>query len=402
MSVETARLGEALATPAANDAADRDWTLSLLGGPVYRAGRRLHLVMGLSNTVPMGFVTGISLWLALMVAAAFNGLAGSMFAVPVLSFHVRALIVLPLLFVCETWLDPQVGAAIRALKQSHVIPVEEQPALLAFIARVTRWKDSALPDVICFVITLLLWSVEVRLPRFGADATIRPGMGALDHPGMIALHFALVVTVFRFVLLRFLWRLALWWICLFRLSRFKLRLVPSHPDRAGGLGQLELVQFQFLPLVGALSMFVAATYAEELAKGSVSFSVVYSAAATSILAGMIVVFAPLLIFAPALKRSREAGYAAYMIFASRYVNAFEQRWIATGSEEDLLGTGDIQSLADLSNSVGVVRQMRMIPAGPILLIQTVVVALAPMLPLVLFQQSVPDLLQKLLGRLVLG
>jgi hypothetical protein len=41
-------------------------------------------------------------------------------------------------------------------------------------------------------------------------------------------------------------RLALWFFFLWRVSRLELRLVPTHPDRAGGLGFFEVVHTEFI------------------------------------------------------------------------------------------------------------------------------------------------------------
>jgi hypothetical protein len=64
---------------------------------------------------------------------------------------------------------------------------------------------------------------------------------------------------------------------------------------------------------------------------------------------------------PALRAKRE-GLAEYGAFASDYVMDFDQKWLrrkVNGAQ--LLGTGDIQSLADLGNSFAVVREMRGVP-----------------------------------------
>ena len=44
---------------------------------------------------------------------------------------------------------------------------------------------------------------------------------------------------------------------------------------------------------------------------------------------------------------------------------FDQKWLRGGApaDESLIGSGDIQSLADLANSFAVVREMRRFPAS---------------------------------------
>jgi len=53
----------------------------------------------------------------------------------------------------------------------------------------------------------------------------------------------------------------------------------------------------------------------------------------------------------------------YGKLVTNYVEGFEEKWIRrrTSGKEELLGSGDIQSLADLGNSYSVVSEMRRVP-----------------------------------------
>jgi hypothetical protein len=82
----------------------------------------------------------------------------------------------------------------------------------------------------------------------------------------------------------------------------------------------------------------------------------------------------------------------YTVLGARYVHAFEQKWIASAAaEEVLLGTPDLQSLADLANSVEVVRKMRVAPISIRLAAAIGAAAALPMLPLLLFEFPLADL-----------
>jgi hypothetical protein len=59
----------------------------------------------------------------------------------------------------------------------------------------------------------------------------------------------------------------------------------------------------------------------------------------------------------------------------------------------------IQALAGLSDSVGIVRDMRLVPVSQSLLMYLAVAALLPLLPLVLFKYPIADLLAKFFGGL---
>ena len=72
------------------------------------------------------------------------------------------------------------------------------------------------------------------------------------------------------------------------------------------------------------------------------------------------VLAPLLVFTPHLARIKRIGLLEYGGFAQRYVREFDQKWLRgeAPADEPLVGSGDIQSLADLGNSFEIVKGMK--------------------------------------------
>lgn len=109
---------------------------------------------------------------------------------------------------------------------------------------------------------------------------------------------------------------------------------------------------------------------------------------------------PLFFFAPRMLAVKRQGLREYGRLGTAYVRRFHDKWI-TGPppDEPLLGSADIQSLADLGNSFDVIRRMRVIPIGPGLVVPLVVASLVPMVPLLFMAFSVNDLLLRLLGLL---
>jgi hypothetical protein len=84
------------------------------------------------------------------------------------------------------------------------------------------------------------------------------------------------------------------------------------------------------------------------------------------------------------------------------VSEFEAKWTdgATPERAPLLGTPDIQSLADLSNAFSDVKQMRWITVGTRLLTMMAFAAIVPFAPLLLFEYPIGELAQKFLGKLI--
>ena len=85
--------------------------------------------------------------------------------------------------------------------------------------------------------------------------------------------------------------------------------------------------------------------------------------------------------------------------AERYVCEFDAKWLRGGApaDEPLVGSGDIQSLADLGNSLEVVRTMRIAPVTKEAILRLVAATLAPIVPLTLTMMPLEELLRKLFG-----
>jgi hypothetical protein len=369
---------------------------SLLGGPLHRLGCRLHLVRFGTNTVRLGLVLGILPWSILVVLALIGGVGHRLLSLSVVAGHVRLLVVIPLFFLCESLFDSRASVFVGLLARSQVVRGNAQTALETEIARSTRWKDSPLPDAVCLLAAVLSTMMASQLPLPGATAAHDPGLSLIDLPAFGHWFWTMCLTLFRFLMLRWLCRIGLWWHFLWRMAKLDLHLVPTHPDGAGGLGYLEVVQAQFTPLVLAISIIQAAWFAEEIATGKTDFAAIYPELALIVVVDAVLFLGPLCVFSAKLWACRVKGLSDYMELAARYVDDFDVKWLGRGAapKEPLLGTADIQSLADLSNSVAIVRNIRLVPLSARLVMELLVAALVPMLPLLLLRYPIAVLAEK--------
>jgi hypothetical protein len=374
---------------------------SLLGGPLYRLGRRAGVVRGGTNTCWMGVALGLSAWVVLMVLALLQGLGGQVFSLAIIGIHVRLLLAIPLFSICETLVDSRMAEFVRNIVRSKVVPPDASPALESAIASITRWKDSWLSEAICLLAAVLMPLVATQLHLVGGTATFDPGHALAAGSPAARWYWFVCLPLFRFLAFRWVWRLGLWWYFLRRVAKLKLNLVPTHPDGAAGLGYLEIVQTHFFPLVLAISVVEFASFAEAMSAGTMTFQAFYPALALIQFLDAVLFLGPLFIFAPKLWTCRVKGLSDYMEFAARYVNGFDSKWLGADavSGEPLLGTADLQSLADLSNSVAIVRNMRWVPLSPRLVEILAMAALVPILPLLLLKYPVADLAKSLLMKL---
>ena len=114
------------------------------------------------------------------------------------------------------------------------------------------------------------------------------------------------------------------------------------------------------------------------------------------------IVAPTLVFFPQLLAAKRQGLLEYGVFTAAYTRGFDAKWVRHGtSQERLLGTPDIQSLADQANSFWIVQRMRVVPFGRGLIMVIVVATLAPMLPLITLAFPIDQLVERAL-RLLFG
>jgi hypothetical protein len=207
------------------------------------------------------------------------------------------------------------------------------------------------------------------------------------------------LPLFQFLLMRWYFRLFIWARFLWQVARLDLSLIPTHPDRVGGLGFLANTVYAFMPLAVAHGVLLAGLIADRifyLGATLPEFKIEITILVVFLLG---VVLGPLLVFAPQLAQAKRTGNREYGTLAERYVREFDAKWLRGGApaDEALVGSGDIQSLADLGNSFEVVRTMRLAPVTKEAIFQLAVATLAPLVPLALTMMSLEDLLKRLLG-----
>jgi hypothetical protein len=111
------------------------------------------------------------------------------------------------------------------------------------------------------------------------------------------------------------------------------------------------------------------------------------------------VLGPLLVFAPQLSAARRKELREYGTPDESYVREFDAKWLraAAPSNERLVGSADIQSLADLANSYEVVRTMSFAPFSKGAVLQLAAATLIPVAPLLLTMMPLDQLLKILFG-----
>jgi hypothetical protein len=198
-------------------------------------------------------------------------------------------------------------------------------------------------------------------------------------------------------LLRWLWRLFLWFKFLGRICNLDVQLFPTHPDHAGGLGFVGEAQRFFGILLFAYSVAITGVMANEIVYDKVPLTYFAPSIATYVVVALGFILGPLVVFTGRLLKTKRCGLHQYGTLATAYTGAFQKKWIRNGTldHESLLGTSDIQSLADLGNSYAFIEHMNGLPINPRTLIHLVLASLLPMTPLLLTVMPLKDVLKLL-------
>ena len=216
------------------------------------------------------------------------------------SVHARLLVTIPLLFKAEASLHWRSRKAIGAFLEERWAS-DQADRVAKIIAFAEKLRDAAAPEVILLGLAVIGGQAVV----WQAGGLRSWVSGLLLDPQQVApkYWYALVsLPVFQFLLFRALWRWGIWAQLLWRLSRLRLRPIPTHPDLAGGLGFLSLPSEGFAFVVAGLSATQAGVYANQIIVENAALTSFTSKVVIFTLAAVVLALGPLIVFARHLVR----------------------------------------------------------------------------------------------------
>jgi hypothetical protein len=379
----------------------------VLGGPLFQLLRRAYLCGDALELLGRRLLVIVLLaWLPLLGLSVWAGEAlGGGINVPFLldvEAQVRFLLALPLLIVAELVVHTRMRALVQQFLERRLVLEHTRTRFEAAVASALRWRNSVVAEVLLIglvygVGVLLVWRRYVAL---GTSTWYAVPAGEQLQRSLAGLWYGYVsLPIFQFLLLRWYFRLFIWARLLWQVSRLELSLVPTHPDRAGGLGFLSYIVYAFMPFLLAQGILYAGMIANRIFFLGDKLPEFTSDLVLLVAVLVFAVLGPLLVFVPQLARAKWTGLREYGVLAQRYVREFDHKWLRGGAaaDEPLVGSGDIQSLADLGNSFEVIRTMRVVPFTKEALLLLLVTTLAPVLPLTLTMVPLDELLRRLVG-----
>lgn len=376
------------------------------GGPLYLLWQRVHLIGDMLKLCPRRVCSVVVLaWVPPFFLSLLQGQAwGHSVALPFLydvETHLRLLVALPLLILAEPFLHHRLQKAVGQFQIRGLIPETERTKYEDAVSSAMRLRNSTTAEVllIAFIYAVgvfYTWQAPTVLKISSWYG--QPLSDGIMQRSLAGWWLAVVsMPLFQFLLLRWLYRIFIWGRFLWQISRFQLKLIPLHPDRCGGLGFLALSPRAFGLVLLAVGCLLA---------GMISNRIFFAGAElldfkleimgmTGIM--WILVTGPLLVFTAKLAALRRTGEREFGAIAHRYVHEFEDKWLKSEvpTKESFLGSPDIQSLADLGNSYEIVQTIKLSLCSAETALQTAIVILLPVLPLVLTMIPLEELVKRL-------
>ena len=373
------------------------------GGPGTATMKRLHLLhpeLGAGSPRTALILTAIA-WVPLSVMCLIQGLAFG--GAKLTFFHdfaaqTRFLLAIPVLVLADIPVGARLRQVVRHFVQAGLVRSTDLPRFEKILLDTLRFRDSRFAGAVLLFLAYLItynaisgFTLQSGSTWFNAES--RQGLTLAGY------WFALVaMPIFGFLMLRWVYRMLVWGTFLRKVSKLDLLLTATHPDGAGGLAFLGKGLIPFGVVLFALSAVIASAIAARVLYGGARLEDYQWSYVALFVIFLLVFTAPLLLFVPKLLLLKQGGLMQYGILGSRYTQAFQRKWIDENEPggEPMLGTADLQSLADLGNSYQIIQKMRIVPVELSDLIAIVLPGLIPALPLVALVMPISEVIKVLL------
>lgn len=377
----------------------------VVGGPIYDFLLHSGLVQKRLPNIFRRMIALVAItWVPLLLVSLRDGVAfGSKVRVPFLydfSAYGRFLVALPLLIFAEVVIEPGIRVVVAEFVRGGLVPAHEMPRFESILQGAQRWRDSAIPEIMLLLLAFIPFFLFQREFEPGVVSSWHTNASGLTAAGWLFATFS--GPLLRFITYRWIFRYLLWSFLLWRVSRLRLVLIPTHPDHAAGLLFLAVAQRRFAILFSAFGAVFAGQMANNMMFERIPLRSFESLMVGFIGLSLIIGLFPLALVAPVLRMVRNKGLAEYGRLARTYAESFDRKWVHAGHppSESLLGTGDIQSLADMGNSFELVQAMKIAPITKRLVLQIGAEAALPLLPVIVLGTPISQLIRAVIKMMV--
>lgn len=377
--------------------------------PPYKVQAALGLIRADNARIRRRAVIAVLVaWLPLAVLTAIQGdflheVRGQSFATD-FAIHARFLLAVPLLIVAESLCAPRMAAIARYFLDAGLVVDADRTRFDAAVTSTRRWLGSTGAEIVTIALAYAIVAILVySLRDHGIPGWHRSGPGTglnLSAAGWWGLVVSLPLLLT--LILGWMWRWVLWTRFLWLMARLDLHLVPSHPDRAAGLGFVAYSVRACAPLGFTFGVVVAGVVANAVVHQDAAVAdyryLIGGAAALSVA----FFTAPLLVFFRKLLEAWQRGVFEYGGLADGFGRQFERRWLTRNApaDESMLERPDFSAATDLYQVVDRVHDMRLLPLDLRSIVMLAVATLLPFVPVVFMGLPFDQIMTGLAGFLL--
>ncbi len=373
------------------------------GGPPLRLEKSLGLIKpDQRRSVQRALFAVLVVWAPLCALSAIeslvlekNRLTSLIVDLTVIS---RYLIAVPLFILAEEYTIFRLGQIARHFIDAGIITAADRPRFDAIVIQARRLLNSVLVEALVVVLAYLAMIILIRVfPDQDIPLWHKAGGGAAGYSWAGWWHALVSAPVALVLLMGWLWRILIWGLFLFRVSRLDLQLIATHPDLVGGLQFVGLSLRAFLLLSLTISMIAAGGVAHRVLYMETSFFAFKYVIAAVVAISLLLFVGPVVVFGDKLVEARRRGIIMYGGLAGAVGRELEKKWLDDRKriDEGALDVPHFSATTDLYQVVSNVYQMKLFPINTQDLIALVVVTLLPFLPALLFEIPLNEILSDL-------
>lgn len=315
----------------------------------------------------------------------------------------RFLIAIPAIFIAEKFINIQTSNSLVHFVESGIISENNVGEYEKLLIKYRKLTDSKPLQIVIFIIaTLNIFLVKTFWGNLTDFSSWKYNVTTDSITAAGYWYMIISLPLLKYLVFRLFCRFLLWTWFLRKISRMHLNLIAIDPDKSGGLGFLGIVQSSFGFLGFAQAAIASAELANRVIYGGVPIEE-YRLSLLTIPAVVLIYLSPLLFFSRKLSKLKLDGIMTYSTLTHKYSHLFEEKWIKGINNidgESVLGSGDIQSLADIGTTYEVVENLRIIPINIKMFVFMLTLVALPFIPLLFLKFDIKEILEGLAGFLI--
>ena len=381
--------------------------LSLVsGGLIYNLTQWIRKKAGrgrdLWNTaLALAAITWVPVGVLALIGGTLEGDPGSINFIEDFLIHVRFLLVVPFLILIERVVN---NAFVKYIQNTDlIVDGPEQEKFNKFVKKLDRLSNSNIPELIILVVfygaVILDWN-NFSFIGPGRNYLVQADNSSLTTAGWY--YVIISMPVYQLLLFRWLWRWIIWVYSVVKISRLKLQMDPLHADKMSGLNYLNMIPLTFSFILISLSMVLSAMVGVDIIYNGEILKTYFIPILIYVFILPILLYAPLLFFIPNLIHSKSEGIFKFGDLVRDHNKKYVDKWIKhnPAPKEDLLGSMDHSSLADINGSYYPIDNMKIVPVDFKLIILSFVFNVLPYIPLIFTYYSFKEFMELIMNTLI--